>query len=300
MPDKDCSKSLINGIKKDENFLFSKHTTYGLGGRAKVAYYPKTEQEAAALFDYLKESGEKFVVLGNGSNVLVADGYFDGAVICTKNLCGINLEEDGINCLSGTTVSQLLKFCIDNNLGGYEYLAGIPATIGGLALMNGGIAARHIGDDILSVKVYDGNYYEFSNEICNFGNKHSIMRDISAMIISIKLSKFAVPREIFQKNINVFLKKRKHLPKGKSCGCAFKNPEGLSAGKLIDNAGLKGLKCGGAEVSFEHANFILNKGGSAADVYKLIQQVKQRVFDYCGIELVEEVIYIGEFNDFDS
>lgn len=110
-----------------------------MGGTAKIAYFPKTQEEAIAVFRFLKDGGEKFVILGGGSNVLAADGNFDGAVISTRSLRGIEETENGLYCLSGTTVADLLKFCIKRGYGGYEYLAGIPATLGGLALMNGGL-----------------------------------------------------------------------------------------------------------------------------------------------------------------
>lgn len=282
----------------NENFRFSDYTTYGLGGTAKAAYFPKTEEEAVLIFKKLRESGEKFVILGGGSNILAADGYFTGAVLCTKFLRGIRENDDGLYCLSGTTVADLLKFCEEKGYGGYEYLAGIPATLGGLALMNGGLPEKHISEDIISVRLFCSNLCEFSNKNCKFGNKHSIMRDINALILGINLSKNAVPREAVKENIKKYLSKRRSQPKGKSCGCVFKNPPNLSAGKLIDEAGLKGVKIGGAEVSSEHANFIINRGGSANDVYRLIQFVKRRVYEFCGVTLEEEVVYIGEFNDF--
>lgn len=290
----------LEGILFNKDFRFSEYTTYGLGGRAKGAFFPKTEEEAAKVFDFLISRGERFTVLGGGSNILASDGYFDGYVIGTKYLSGIKECNGYLSCLSGTTVAQLLKFCAEKGFGGYEYLAGIPATVGGLALMNGGIPEKHIAEDIISVRIFDNKFAELSNENCKFGNKHSIMRDINAIITGIKLSKNAVPREAVKENIQKYLFKRRLQPKGRSCGCVFKNPPKKSAGKLIDDAGLKGFKIGGAEISSSHANFIINNGGTANDVYRLIQTVKSRVFEFCGILLEEEVIYIGEFNDFDS
>ncbi|MDE6598047.1 MAG: FAD-binding protein, partial [Clostridia bacterium] len=164
---------IINQVEKSNDFCFANYTTYGLGGKAKIAYFPKTEQEAVAVFNYLNSSGEKFVILGNGSNVLASDKFYDGAVISTKNLKGIEKRGDTLYCLSGTTVQELLKFCQENGLGGLEYLVGIPASLGGLALMNGGVPSRHIESDIQSVTVFDGEIRNLSNKNCNFGNKHS-------------------------------------------------------------------------------------------------------------------------------
>ncbi len=287
----------VKSVKSEPNFDFSKHTTYGLGGIAKTAYFPQNEDEAVSVYKFLKKSGEKFVILGKGSNLLVSDKCYDGSVICTKYLQGIELEGNCLKILSGTTVQQLLIFCVKNGITGFEYLAAIPASIGGLAVMNGGTSDRRISSNILSVKVFDGKMRELSNKNCNFGNKHSTMSDINSLILAVYAGFEREKPEKVEENINYYLNKRKAQPKGKSCGCVFKNPEGLSAGKIIDDLGLKGMKIGGAEVSREHANFIINNGGSSADVYALIKAVKKTVYESAGINLEEEVIYIGEFND---
>ena len=290
-------ENAVKSVKSEHDFDFSKHTTYGLGGKARTAYFPQNEDEAVAVYKYLKASGEKFIILGKGSNLLVSDKYYDGSVICTKYLQGVEIDGNCLKILSGTTVQQLLSFCVKNGITGFEYLAAIPASIGGLAVMNGGTSDRRIASNIFSVKVFDGKMREFSNKNCNFGNKHSTMSDINALILAIYAGFEWEKPEKVEENVNYFLDRRKAQPKGKSCGCVFKNPEGLSAGKIIDDAGLKGMKIGGAEVSREHANFIINNGGSSADVYALIKSVKKSVYEMAGINLEEEVIYIGEFND---
>lgn len=291
------TENTLNDVNIELNFDFSKHTTYGLGGKAKIAYFPKNEEEAVAVYKYLKKRGEKFIILGKGSNLLVSDNFFDGSVICTKSLQGIEIDGNCLKILSGTTVQQLLSFCVKNGITGFEYLAAIPASIGGLAAMNGGTYNKRIGSNILSVRIFDGKIREFSNKNCNFGNKHSTMSDINALILAVYVSFERDSPQTVEGNIKHFHDLRKFQPKGKSCGCVFKNPEGLSAGKIIDEVGLKGFKIGGAEVSREHANFIINNGGSASDVYTLIKAVKSAVYEKTRISLEEEVIYIGEFNE---
>lgn len=293
-------ENIIKEVFFEENFSFSKHTTYGLGGNAKIAYHPKNEQEATAVYRFLQNSGEKFIILGRGSNVLVSDKFYDGAVICTDRLQGAELEGDRIKVLSGTSVAVFLDFCVKNGISGMEYLAGIPASIGGLAYMNGGINNQHIENNLLSVRLFDGRIREISNKNCEFGNKHSIMRDINSIILSVY---FSIKKElplIVKEKINYYINLRKNLPKGKSCGCVFKNPAGMSAGKLIDESGMKSLKIGGAEVSNKHANFIINTNGTAEDVFMLIKRIKKTVYEKKRINLEEEVVYIGEFNDTDS
>ena len=233
--------NIVKSIRKQSDFSFSKNTTYGCGGNARIAYYPESIRQATSLFDYLKDSATPFIVLGNGSNVLASDSGYDGAVISTKNLKGVYITGKTIYCRAGTKVSQLMKFCIENGAGGLEYLAGIPATLGGLALMNGGADSKYICSNIVSVKFYDGKMRKILNKNCNFGNKYSIMRDINGIILGVELTYEPQDGEKVMQNIRRRLDGRAPLPKGKSCGCVFKNPSGYSAGKLIDEAGLKGL-----------------------------------------------------------
>lgn len=281
---------------KDNNFRFSQNTTYGLGGYAKAAYYPESISELTAVFNCLSGHGERFVVLGNGSDVLASDAGFDGSVICTKCLRGIyKTEENTLYCLAGTPVGVLLNYCKDNGFSGLEYLAGIPATIGGVAYMNGGACGKYISSNITTVHYFDGKIHSFSNNQCKFGYKYSIMRDIIGVITGVELKICPETPEIIRQNIAEVLNGRSWHPKGKSCGCVFKNPIGLSAGKLIDECGLKGVSIGGAFVSDKHANFILNDNGTSSDVKRLIDKVKNTVFEKTGILLEEEVVYIGDF-----
>lgn len=290
---------MLEEIKQERNFSFAKHTTYGLGGTAKIAYFPQTEQQSAEVFDYLNLCGEKFVVLGNGSNVLASDDSFEGAVICTRLMKGIERKDNSIYCLSGTSVAELLYYCVKNHLSGLEYLAGIPASVGGLCLMNGGIAGMRISSNVLNLCLYDGKFRNLANKNCNFGNKHSTMSDINCIILGAELS--VDSSDAVEEKIDYYLKQRSSQPKGRSCGCVFKNTDtNESAGKIIDCAGLKGMTFGGAKVSEKHANFIISDGNSAKDVYKLIQKVKSEVYKRLRVNLVEEIVYIGEFNDFDS
>lgn len=283
-------------ISKENNFDFSKNTTYGLGGFADIAYYPKTVMEAKIAFDELKSNKIPITVLGNGSNVLASDNGIVGAVISTKKLEGIvRLSGNRLLCLAGTKIARLLEYCRKNQLGGLEYLYAIPATVGGAAYMNAGVCGISISQNIESVHVYDGKSTVLPNEKCNFGYRHSTMRNINTLILSIivKVSSSCVAE--IDERIQFYRARRAHLPKGKSCGCVFKNPEGFSAGYLIEAAGLKGLRIGGAVVSDKHASFIINEGGKADDVKRLIETVKKRVLESFAIALSEEVVYIGEF-----
>ena len=166
--------------------------------------------------------------------------------------------------------------------------------------MNAGVNGAAIGDNTESVRVYNGKTRILSREKCNFGYRHSTMRDINALILSIIVNVDECSALQIDDRIEFYRQRRSHLPKGRSCGCVFKNPEGCSAGLLIESAGLKGFRCGGAYVSEKHASFIINSGGSAADVKLLIGEVKSKVYEKFGVLLEEEVVYIGEFNDFNG
>lgn len=283
-----------------KNFSFSRNTTYGLGGNAPVVYYPKNLIEARRAVDDLNARNQEYFVIGNGSNVLASDYGFSGAVVSTKYLSGIINIGDRLLCLAGTKTGALLAYCKRHNLSGLEYLNGIPATVGGAAYMNAGVGSDCIGNDIISVTVYDGKTRVLSHEMCDFGYRRSTMRGINALILSITVKINATTSKEIERRTDYFKSRRSHLPKGKSCGCVFKNPSGISAGLLIDGAGCKGMSAGGAHVSREHANFIINDGGTAKDVRALIEAVRSRVYEKFGILLREEVVYIGEFNDFNS
>lgn len=293
------NKEFLSNITKDKNFYFKDNTTYKLGGKS-VCYYPKNREEVVYLLNYCKSTKTPYFILGNGSNVLASDNGFDGIVISTKRLSKILLSNNIIYCEAGVTVGTLLHFMKENSLGGLEYLAGIPATIGGLVYMNGGAFNTYIGKDINACEIADDEKTtKYSREWCNFSYKHSTMSDINTFIYSVELKTEPASRQLIEDRIKSTIEKRMRNPKGKSCGCVFKNFDGISAGELIDKAALKGKRVGGAYVSELHANFIINDGGTSSDVYKLIEYVKSEVYRKFGIQLVEEVKYIGEFNETD-
>lgn len=289
-----------SNIEIKKNFQFKKYTTYGLGGVAKIAFFPKSESECAEIYDFVQENYSRYVILGNGSNVLASSEFFDGAIISTRQFDKINKLDKVLYCESGVTVKRLLDYCIEEGLSGIEYLAGIPASIGGLAYMNAGTFNKHISENIINVRLYDGKFRDLANKNCNFGNKYSIMRDTNALILNIGLELAKSDSKKVQANVEHYLNLRRTQPKGKSCGCIFKNPQGCSAGKLIDDCGLKGFSIGGAKVSVNHANFIINDGATPEEVYSLISVIKRKVYNRFSILLQEEVIYIGEFNATDS
>ena len=283
-------------VKRLYNFDLAANTTYCCGGKARVAYFPKDESEAAAVFSRLKENGERFFVLGGGSNVLAQDGMYHGAILCSAAMRTITYLPDGsLLCGAGVKVSELLALCQREGFCGLEYLAGIPATVGGIAYMNAGAGGKSISENVVYVRLFDGVFRNLSVEECDFTYKHSTMHDINCLICAVCLSVSRSTSEEVGCAIKERLLKRSSLPKGRSCGCVFKNHRGISAGMIIEAADLCGVRFGGAQVSCEHANFIISRGNRSADVYALIRQVKRVVRKRMGVSLDEEVCYIGDF-----
>ncbi len=277
----------------EKNFDFSKNATIGCGGVAPVAVYPKNAEECVKLIQYLKTDNLPYQIVGNLSNVLPKSGVYDKVLISTKRLCDVILEKElfvGV----GVTSGAFLRFCKENGLSGGEFLVGIPCTIGGALYMNAGVAGRYIGEIVESVTVIrDGELKTLTRAECAYAYKQSVFMQTGDLIVGARLRvKKATQAEILE-NIWVYTDRRKHLPKGKSMGCVFKNPENLSAGQLIEGAGLKGLRVGGAQVSSEHANFIINNQGATPEQIKtLIKIIQNAVFAQYNIRLEEEIRYL--------
>ena len=273
----------------EQDFSFARHTTIGCGGRAAVCASPASEEELAALLAWLAKRSIPYCFLGAGANVLPRDGDFDGVVVRFSRMNSLEEADGMIAAGAGVTGGALLRFAGAHRLGGLEFLTGIPTTVGGAVTMNAGVASGHLGDIVERVVgVEKGKLRVFSRAECRFSEKTSVFQEGIA-VAKAYLRTEPSDEEAIRARMACFREKRKHLPKGRSMGCVFVNPEGRSAGAVIDSCGLKGLSVGGARVSEIHANFILNEGGTAEDISILIATVKKRVFERTGILLREEV-----------
>ncbi|MBQ8308779.1 MAG: UDP-N-acetylmuramate dehydrogenase [Clostridia bacterium] len=276
-------------------FDFVKKSSIGCGGTAKVGFYPKTVEETAELLKRLQADRIDFVVVGNMTNVLPPDGAFEKVVVCIKSLKGIFETPTGVSVAAGVMSGELLKACKTLKKSGAEFLEGIPCTVGGALFMNAGVGGAYIGEIVKSVTVFrKGKIEVLQKADCEYSYKSSVFMHSDDVILGANLRlDFASEAEITRK-IKYFRDRRAHLPKGKSMGCVFKNPEGFVAGKLIEGAGLKGLRVGGAFVSERHANFIINDGSAtAAQIKSLIQIIKNAVFAQYKIRLEEEIRYLS-------
>ena len=293
----------MNTLQKYTDFLFFTHKipfdfslngTMGVGGVAPIAIFPQNEQEFVRALTLLKDKNMRFVVVGNLSNLLVAEGAVDCVVLCTKQMRYCRTSGAYVYAESGVTSGRLLHRCIDAGLSGAEFLSGIPCTLGGALYMNAGVSGNYLSNIVESVRVYrDGKVQTLTNSDCQFAYKSTAFMQNSDVILGVTLRLQQVTPMQVRDEIARYKEKRAHLPNGKSLGCIFKNPTGKIAGQLIENAGLKGMRVGGAVVSEQHANFIINdKGATAQDIRSLIQLMKNAVYAQYKVKLEEEIRYL--------
>lgn len=292
----DCAhflKSEFSEIEQEENFDFSRRSSIGCGGTAKLAFYPKTVEEWVRLVDCLENCSIPYRVVGVLTNVLPKDGQTDVVYLSTAKFRGVKAGEKPF-AFAGTTGGELLKFCEKQGLTGAEFLAGIPCTVGGVAYMNAGVQGRYAESIVESVLFYgDGSICSIPLAECGYAYKTSVFMQKRGVILGVRLRLSKGEGDEIEGEKRRYLERRKHLPKGRSMGCVFKNPPSLVAGKLIEGAGLKGLRIGGAVVSEEHANFIINdKNATAKDIKELIMLIKNAVFAQYKVRLEEEIRYL--------
>ncbi len=277
-------------------FDFSSHSTIGCGGYAKIAFYPRTAEELRLLLSRLESEGREYIPLGNLSNVLPSDLGTQKAVVSTKKLAKITVckEENCVYAEAGVTSGTLLQVLKALNLGGAEFLSGIPCTLGGALYMNAGAGGKYISELVESVCVYRaGELITLPVSACEYAYKESVFMHTGDTIVGATLRLEKSNAEAIEQAQKEWLKRRAHLPKGRSMGCVFKNPPQLSAGELIEKTGLKGMRVGGAVVSPKHANFIINdKKARSSEIKNLILLVKNAVFAQYGVVLEEEIRYI--------
>lgn len=305
MDDIDVLNELKGYFKGDLrlNEDMSSHTTLRIGGPADIYAIPDDVVSLKNILLYLSKKDIPVTAHGGGSNILVSDSGIEGAVISSLSLSRIEVIERGNDVVrlfveSGTPLQSLLNISKEEGLSGLEGLAGIPGTVGGAVKGNAGSFGMEIADVIESIALMDlkGNISIINRKDVGFRYRGSEIPEgfILSAIIRLKRDD---PKEVAKRIKSFHDEKREKQPLTSwSAGCVFKNPEGLKAGKLIDEAGCKGMKKGDIEVSMKHANFFINRGnGKASDFLSLMDEVKTRVFSYFGIELEPEIRIIGRF-----
>lgn len=280
-----------------KNADLSAISSFGIGGRAKILLEPESLEEIIKIIDYVSRREIKYQVVGNSTNILYSDAGFCGVVIKVSNRFGyIEMRDGCVVADSGASLSAVTAFAIDHGLGGLEDGFGIPGTIGGAVVMNAGAYGFKIENVVKSViALVDGKIKIFNNSECGFGYRKSVFKNTNSIVLRVELNLDKSDKKSLITRRDEILKRRSlSQPIGKrSAGSVFKNPDGLSVGRLIEESGLKGVSFGGAMVSEKHANFIVNMtNATAKDVLTLIDRIKKEIFDRYNIRLEEEIIYV--------
>ena len=283
----------IANFSIERPFNFALHSSIGVGGNAPFACYPQTVDDCCRLLDFLQSEEISFLTVGNMTNVLPMDTGTEKIVISTKKLVHAEIGKT-VFVEAGVMSGRLLRACRCAGKSGVEFLNGIPCTLGGALFMNAGVSGRYIAEIVDSVVVWmDGKKQTLTVDECRYAYKRSRFMDDGGVILGAWLSLTDATVKSIEETERYYVEKRRHLPLGKSMGCVFKNPEGYVAGRLIEQAGLKGARIGGAYVSEKHANFILNDGAAtSSDVCELIACIKKEIEKQFGIKLQEEIRYL--------
>lgn len=273
-------------------------SSYSLGGKAKYLAIPNTINTLNRLTNLCQDFAIDFKIIGNGSNILFGDKGYGGLIITTKKLKKLSVIDNKVTALLGNNLTELINYSKSNGLSGLEGLISIPATIGGAVYQNASAFNYNVSDKIYSVTALDnGKLKKYFNADCKFSYRKSVFQKNKEIILEASFILEKKDQKEIEKEIKNFIEKRKKSqPKEKSCGSVFKNGKDYFSAKLIDQAGLKGYKIGGATVSNVHANFItVEKGATASNVYALIEHVKKIVKEKFNVSLTLEVELVGEF-----
>lgn len=293
-----------------KNEPLKQHTSFRVGGPAKVYVVPEDIEELQKLIRFLHEEKLPYDIIGNGTNLLVSDAGVDHVVVeIGRALEGIELLPEAnasdektyyIRVLAGTLLSKAAQFAATQELSGMEALRGIPGTLGGAVTMNAGAYGTEMKDVLYSVDVLtpEGELRTLTTAELALGYRHSVIPERGYVVVAATLAlRKGDPAEIKARMADFQNRRKEKQPLDKaSAGSTFKRPEGYFAGKLIEDTGLRGFRHGGAQVSEKHCGFVINDGTArAADIYWLIGEVRKRVLMEQHVELTPEVKLWGNF-----
>ena len=273
-----------------------KYNTYGIGGISKYLVMPEDIDDLSSLIKYLNKDGIPWYVLGGGSNVILPDEDFDGAIIKLDKLNRVVIDNDIITAEAGISLGMFVNTLLDHGFVNYAHLMGIPGTLGGAIVGNAGAYNVSIFDYLISVSIIDadGNKKILNKEDIEYDYRYTEFKGKNSIVVAASFKGIYGDVALMREQIQLNLEKRRNTQplEYKNAGSVFKNPPEYSAGYLIEHAGLKGLTVGGAKVSEKHANFIINyDNATSRDIIKLIGIIKNTVEDKFNIELnLEQVI----------
>ena len=297
---------LNNVIAKDSILIdepMSRHTTFRVGGPADFFVTPKAKEEVRDVIRICKEAGMPYYIIGNGSNLLVSDAGYRGVIVqIYKEMNEVKVEGDLVKAQAGALLSGIAAKALGAELSGFEFASGIPGTIGGACVMNAGAYGGEMKDVLESVTVLtgEGKIIELGRNELELGYRTSVIAKKGYIVLGAVLKLERGDGEKIKTYMDELKEKRvtKQPLEYPSAGSTFKRPEGYFAGKLIEDAGLRGFQVGGAQVSEKHCGFVINRNhATAADIMELMRQVQIRVKENSGVDLEPEVKRLGDEED---
>ena len=294
---------LNNVIAKDSILTdepMSRHTTFRVGGPADFFVTPKAKEEVRDVICICKEAGMPYYIIGNGSNLLVSDAGYRGVIVqIYKEMNEVKVEGDLVKAQAGALLSGIAAKALGAELSGFEFASGIPGTIGGACVMNAGAYGGEMKDVLESVTVLtgEGKIIELGRNELELGYRTSVIAKKGYIVLGAVLKLERGDGEKIKTYMDELKEKRvtKQPLEYPSAGSTFKRPEGYFAGKLIEDAGLRGFQVGGAQVSEKHCGFVINRDhATAADIMELMRQVQIRVKENSGVDLEPEVKRLGD------
>ena len=274
------------------NVILSDYTSVKIGGVGKMVAYPTANEFSDTIIE-LVDNDLPFYILGRGSNTLISDDGYRGVVVMTTKLNSISVVGETMCCGAGASLIEASRLARENSLSGLEWAVGIPGSIGGALVTNAGAYGGSIGDIVDSVTIVKDKEKVYKNEDLGFTYRDSRVGDLGTVkdvVLKLKKSDYFA---IVNREGEYVTRRRNSQPRALSLGSVYKAHNGISAGYYIDQAGLKGLRIGGAEVSHVHAGFIINLGGATSrDYHKIMETVEQAVYNKYGIKLIREIKFL--------
>lgn len=283
-----------------ENTMMKEQVSFRVGGPADFLVLPKTSEELCKVLSFLRSESIPYYLMGNGSNLLVRDKGFRGVIVKTREIDGIEVDGSTITAGAGALLGKTASAALDAGLTGMEFASGIPGTLGGAIVMNAGAYGGEMKDIVKSVDVITdaGEKLTIDGADCDFGYRHSVIQEHPGWVVTrVAIALSPGDHEVIEAEMNELNRRRREKQplNYPSAGSTFRRPEGYFAGKLIQDAGMKGFRVGGAMVSDKHSGFVVNvDDATAEDVLAVIHAVQDKVKEKFGVELQTEVITIGE------
>ena len=289
-----------NKIEYRENIPMSAYTTFKIGGAARLGVFPKDACEAVLALSALREAGVPVLTVGNGSNMLVSDEGFDGAAVVLTGMKAFSVDGTVMTVCAGASLTHIASEAAKLSLTGLEFAYGIPGTVGGGVYMNAGAYGGDMSQVVTKTEYYDlvtGERGTLAGDEHEFAYRHSAYMGKDRIILSAELALCEGDKDAITERMNDLMNRRrdKQPLEYPSAGSVFKRGNGFITARVIDEAGLKGRRVGGAEVSEKHAGFIVNRGGATAkDVMALVEIIKDEVRAKFGYDIECEIKYIGK------